>query len=61
MNTTTKPAKPCRKYLRGLKCECNDHCFNCARELDPSGNCPKGCGISDDADDSVSNQDQDEE
>lgn len=58
--------KPCRKFLRGIHCgdpEGRDHCFNCARHLDPkTGECPKDCGNKGaEHDDRVNDADQDEE
>lgn len=67
MNTkkpTAKVEKPCRNFM---KHECGDelgrdHCFNCARHLDPKTmECPKGCGKSTEQDDKVTDSDQDEE
>ena len=53
--------RPCREYLRGARCidkVGRDHCFNCARHLDPTTlECPKGCGHSDEHDEKVLNGD----
>ena len=44
-----KNEKPCGEYLRGSRCkdpQGRDHCFNCARHLDPSTlACPKSCEL----------------
>ena len=51
METTTKPEKPCKKYLKDACKDGRDHCFNCARHLDPvTQSCPMKCGEGGDED-----------
>lgn len=62
MTIKAKISRPCKLYLKGLRCEGSDHCFNCARHLDPTTlACPKGCGDDEATNERVSNADQDEE
>lgn len=56
---TKKEEKPCKAYERSTCRDGREHCFNCARHLDPvTQRCPRHCGEGNEAADDAANNEE---